>query len=186
MSAAAGRGMRRRRGLVAMFALTLPGLGSARPGASLVAPNVVAIHDRLVTSGQPHAGALSTLGTLGFEAVVYLAPSSVADAVAAEPALLERQGITFVHIPIPFDRPEPAHFRALAAALDRLRARRVLVHCQVNLRASTLVFLYRAIVLKEDPAVAYEAVARVWSPQGPWRSLASTLLREHGIAFELY
>jgi cystathionine beta-lyase/cystathionine gamma-synthase len=53
-------------------------------------------------------------------------------------------------------------------------------------RASTMVFLYRAIVRRDDPATAYEAVARVWSPQGPWRALVVALLARHGIAFEPY
>ena len=49
--------------------------------------------------------------------------------------------------------------------------RKVLVHCQINMRASSLVFLHRTIALKEDPRVAYEAVTAVWSPRGPWRAL---------------
>jgi hypothetical protein len=66
-----------------------------------------------------------------------------------------------------------------------LGSRKVLVHCQVNLRASSMVFLYRTIVLKEDPRVAYEAVSGVWSPEGPWRRLIETELRKHNVAFEL-
>ena len=47
-----------------------------------------------------------------------------------------------------------------------------------------MVFLYRAIVLKENPRVAYEAVAGVWVPDGPWRRLIESQLRKHKVAFE--
>jgi len=49
-----------------------------------------------------------------------------------------------------------------------------------------MVFLHRVISLKEDPRVAYDAVAKVWSPDGPWKALIQTLLRKNGVSFEPY
>ena len=54
------------------------------------------------------------------------------------------------------------------------------------MRASTMVFLYRTIVAKEDPQRAYEAVIKVWLPQGPWKELIRDELRQHNIDFEPY
>jgi protein tyrosine phosphatase (PTP) superfamily phosphohydrolase (DUF442 family) len=153
---------------------------------TLAAPNVVVISPRLVTSGQPGAAALSQLGAQGFRAVVYLAPPTVSDAVREEPAILAAQGIDYVNIPIPFGDPTEAHFAAFAQTMARLGDTRTLVHCQVNMRASTLVFLERVIVRGELPDTAFEAVAKVWSPSGPWRRLIVTLLKRHGIGFEPY
>jgi protein tyrosine phosphatase (PTP) superfamily phosphohydrolase (DUF442 family) len=126
------------------------------------------------------------LGTRGFQAVVYLAPSDVPNAVHAEAELLSAQGIEFIQIPIPFGAPDDSHVRALFAALNRLRDRKTLVHCEINMRASTMVFLYRAIELGEDPATAYQAVAQVWSPRGVWRRLAVDELAKHDLKFEPY
>lgn len=152
---------------------------------TLQAPNVVPITPQLITSGQPSAAQLAALSAQGIEAVIYLAPPTVGDAVRDEPAILARQGIRYVNIPIPFDSPNETHFDAFAKALDELKGRKVLVHCQVNMRASTLVFLYRTIIGKEAPGPAYESVTRIWQPQGPWRKLVVELLRKHGINFEL-
>jgi len=175
-----------RRGfLLGIAALLAAGCATAAPDTT-EAPNVVPIDAHLVTSGQPSAKGLRTLRDQGFQAVIYLAPSTVQDAIAEEPKILEAQGIEFVHIPIPFNAPDESHFLAVSEALGRLRERKVLVHCQVNLRASSMVFLYRAIVEKQDPARAYEAVARVWSPEGPWKTLIAAELRKNGIAFEPY
>ena len=151
--------------------------------ATLDAPNVVQVSPRLVTSGQPSAGTLADLKAQGFEAVIYLAPPTVHDAVRDEPEIVRRQGLVFINIPIRFDNPTTADFDAFASALSGLRERKVLVHCQINLRASTMVFLYRAIVLKEDPRLAYELVEKVWSPTVAWRRLMDELLAKHGIDF---
>jgi protein tyrosine phosphatase (PTP) superfamily phosphohydrolase (DUF442 family) len=150
------------------------------------APNVIVIDAKLVTSGQPSAEALAGLKAEGFEAVIYLAPSSVSDAVKDEPAILARQGIEFVHVAIPFGAPTEAHFEAVSAALTRLKDKKVLVHCQVNMRASTMVFLHRVVHRRDSPSSAYEAVSRVWSPQGPWKEMAQGVLRKSGIDFEIF
>ena len=150
------------------------------------APNVVEITPRLVTSGQPSEKGLSTLGARGFEAVIYLAPPTVSDAVRDEAFIVGRQGLVFVDLPIQFDHPTEQDYETFAGVLDALGTRKVLVHCQVNMRASSLVFAYRVIARKEDPNRAYESVTAVWSPEGPWKRFIQELLRKHNIKFDLY
>jgi protein tyrosine phosphatase (PTP) superfamily phosphohydrolase (DUF442 family) len=163
------------------------GLPPGNPsGAPLDAPNVVVIGPELVTSGQPTATALAGLGKLGFAADIYLAPITVSGAVRDEPDIVQRQGLAYVNIPIRFNEPTEADFDAFAAAMSKFQGRKVLVHCQVNMRASSMVFLYRALVLKVPPEQAYESVAAVWSPEGPWKALMVDELRKHGLAFEPY
>jgi len=176
--------MTHRRTLV-FLALTMP-LARARAQAiDLEAPNPVRVSPRLITSGQPTRGALASLSKLGIQAVIYLAPGTVQDAVKDEPELLRQQGIEYVHIPVPFGAPAEQHFEAISSALVARQDKKVLVHCQVNMRASTMVFLHRAITLREEPSQAYEAVSRVWSPEGPWKRLVVDLLKGHGIDFQL-
>lgn len=170
-----------------VLALALPRSAAwAQQSPPLDAPNVVPISPRLVTSGQPTAAALAQLSALGFGADIYLAPLTVSDAVRDEAAIVERQGLAFVNIPIQFNNPTEAHFDAFVAAMARFADRKVLVHCQVNMRASTMVFLHRVLVGGEPPEHAYEPVAKVWSPQGPWKRLMVDLLRKNRIAFEPY
>lgn len=163
-----------------------PGLASAASSADIAAPNVVPISPRLVTSGQPSAQALAGLGEQGFQAVVYLAPLTLPNAVKDEPEILARQHMAFVNIPIDFGKPGAEDFEQVAATLDRWKDKKVLVHCEVNMRASSMVFLYRTLRLKEKPEVAYEAVEKVWSPRGVWRELIVSQLRRGGVDFEPY
>jgi protein tyrosine phosphatase (PTP) superfamily phosphohydrolase (DUF442 family) len=171
-------------GLAAWAGLSFPLM--ARSQGTFAAPNLVPITPKLVTSGQPSAEALAGLGQQGFQAVVYLAPLTLPDAVKDEPEILARQHIEFVNIPIAFGKPTAQDFEQVAATLDRWKDRKVLVHCEVNMRASSMVFLYRTLRLKEKPEVAYEAVEKVWSPRGVWRELIVTQLKSKGIDFEPY
>ncbi len=148
-------------------------------------PNLVQATPAIFTSGQPAAESLQGLKGQGFEAVVYLAPPTVPDAVKEEARIVGGQGLVFVNIPIAFDNPTERDFETFAAVMKALEGRKVLVHCQVNLRASSMTFLYRTIVGKENPDEAWKAVERIWTPKGPWRRLIEELLRKRGIAFEI-
>lgn len=174
--------------IIAAIALALNAFtASAHAEApALHAPNVVPISASIVTSGQPTAEALAHLSEQGFKAVIYLAPPTVGDAIPDEREIVQRQGLEFVNIPIPFGKPTQADFEQFVAAMKRFSDGKVLVHCQVNMRASTMTFLYRTTVLHEAPEQAYEAVARVWSPKGPWKELIVAQLRKAQIAFEPY
>jgi protein tyrosine phosphatase (PTP) superfamily phosphohydrolase (DUF442 family) len=164
--------------------LIVAAAGLVAQPARLAAPNVVEISPRLVTSGQPSAEALAGLKAQGFEAVIYLAPPTVHDAVRDEQHIVTAQGLVFINIPIRFENPTDSDFERFVSAMDGLGKSKVLVHCQINLRASVMTFLYRAIVLKEEPRAAYEAVTGVWSPDGPWRRLIKEQLAKNKVAFE--
>ncbi len=150
------------------------------------APNVVPISANLVTAGQPTAGALAKLKEQGFDAVIYLAPTTVSDAVADEKSIVEKQGLIWVNIPIQFQQPRAADFEQFVATVKSMAGKKILVHCQVNMRASSMVFLYRTIVNQESPEKAYESVIKVWSPSGVWKELIVAQLAQHQIRFQLY
>lgn len=177
-----------RRSILAAIAcapLALPDASIAQP-AGVAAPNVVVISAMLTTSGQPKAASLAALGAAGYQGVIYLAPLTVEDAVRDEADILQRQGISFTNIPITFNQPGEKDFEAFNAAMAQLQGRKVLVHCQVNLRASSMVFLHRVIVGKENPEAAYQAVSKVWTPDGRWKNFIVATLKKHGVDFEPY
>ena len=152
--------------------------------ADFALPNLVEISPKIVTSGQPTAQALETLGKQNVEVVIFLVPDGTAGNVADEAAILKQQGITFVHIPIPFGAPTADHYAAFASAMSKHTGKKVLVHCEINLRASSMVFLYRVIALKHDPHLAYGSVTKVWTPRGAWKPFIDDMLRRHGVEFE--
>jgi protein tyrosine phosphatase (PTP) superfamily phosphohydrolase (DUF442 family) len=171
---------------LALAAATAIAAIASHAKAASVAPNTVEITPKLVTAGQPSREALAKLSAQGFGAVIYLAPPTSHNAVLDEPVILNRQSLAFVNIPIDFQRPTDADYEAFAAQMGKLGDRKVLVHCEVNLRASAMVFLYRVIALKEDPDRAYGDVSRVWVPNATWKRYIRDTLAKRGIAFEPY
>jgi protein tyrosine phosphatase (PTP) superfamily phosphohydrolase (DUF442 family) len=154
---------------------------SAHDGPS---PNRVDISPALSTSGQPTKAFLGTLRAQGFEVVIYLAPPTVSDAVAEENKLVGRQGLVFVNIPMDFDGPAAADFTAFTRVMQAFADRKVYVHCQMNFRASSMVFLHRVITLKEPPDKAWDALQRAWIPNATWKAYILATLKANGIAYE--
>ena len=147
-------------------------------------PNLIVIDAKLTTAGQPSAAWLATLREQGYEAVIYLAPPTSDDAVRDEPLIVGRQGLIWANLPIKFGSPADADYESFAGLLKGLRGKKVLVHCQVNMRASTLTFLYRTLNEHVDPNVAWESVSKVWTPEGPWKDLVLKRLKAQGISFD--
>jgi protein tyrosine phosphatase (PTP) superfamily phosphohydrolase (DUF442 family) len=169
-------------GLIFLFVAANACIAQVMP---LKAPNVVEISTEWVTSGQPSADALANLKALGFDSVIYLAPPTVLDAVRDEQLIVTKQGLTFINIPIRFDQPTERDFENFSALLKSLSGRKVLVHCQINLRASSMMFLHRVITQKEEPRTAFEAVSKVWSPDPVWKRFMEGQLRKHSVSFEI-
>jgi protein tyrosine phosphatase (PTP) superfamily phosphohydrolase (DUF442 family) len=145
-----------------------------------LAINYVENTPRISSAGMPTRAQFAAIAGSGFGAIVNLAPSDALGAHGDEQALAERQGLRYVHIPVDFNAPSIADYERVAAALRENGDRRVLVHCQISLRASTFVFLYRVIELGEDPDTAFDDVARVWQPSMVWRAFIQETLTRHG------
>ena len=162
-----------------LLALALPAVAHEGP-----TPNRVDVSSRLSTSGQPTKAFLETLKEQGYEAVVYLAPPTVPDAIADEPKIVGRQGLLYVNIPIAWERPTAADFDAFTRVMKAFEGRKVWVHCQMNLRASSMVFLHRVITLGEPPDKAWESVTRAWVPNSTWKAYILATLKANGVAYE--
>ena len=161
------------------LALALPASGHDGP-----APNRVDVSPTLMTSGQPTRAFLQTLKSEGVQAVIYLAPPNVGDAVADEPRIVGSQGIAFVNLPMDWERPTLADFETFTRVMKALEGRKVYVHCQMNFRASSMVFLHRVITLKDPPDKAWESVQRAWVPNATWKAYILATLKAKGVAYE--
>jgi len=175
---------RSRPGLAALLAPALWAFALSASSHEGPAPNRVDVSAALTTSGQPTRAFLETLRSQGFEAVVYLAPPTVPDALAEEPRIVGAQGLVFVNIPMDWNNPVRGDFEAFTRVMQALAGRKVFVHCQMNFRASSMVFLHRVITLKEPPERAWESVQRAWVPNPTWRAYILSTLKANGVAFE--
>jgi protein tyrosine phosphatase (PTP) superfamily phosphohydrolase (DUF442 family) len=178
--------------LVRSFVLALSLSGSAvalgqaaSSGRAPLGVNYVAATERLHTAGQPDAATLATLGEQGFELVVNLAPPGNQGAVPEEGKLVAEHGPTYVNIPVSWQQPTLDDFELFSAVMNGARERKVLVHCQLNMRASAFTFLYRVIYDHVPPEEAMTALRAVWIPRDQWATFTADVLAKHNVDFEL-
>ena len=126
--------------------------------------NFYQITDRIATSGQPAVGEFSKIKDAGYSLIINLAMSDATNAVPEEEGIIRDLGITHVHIPVPFDKPEVGHLTAFFGIMDAFKNKKVFVHCALNLRVS--VFTYNYLVFKDntDPKTAISPFLQEWIP----------------------
>ena len=145
--------------------------------------NFVQVSGRIDTSGQPGREWLRSAGSAGYRTVINLAPPESDGSIADERKLLEEAGVNYVNIPVDWSNPTADDFDRFRAALAASAPDRVLVHCQINMRASAFTFLYRVIEEDTDPETAWSRVTDIWVPEGQWRRFINDTLLRHGEAF---
>lgn len=146
--------------------------------------NFVAVTERIHTSGQPTPSQLGALKGKGYGFVINLATPASASAIAEEGSLIARTGISYLNIPVDFKNPTYEDFEFFSNILRQAGSRRVLVHCQVNKRASVFAFLYRVVHERAAPNDAWKHVASVWELEPQWNSFVRVVLKRHAIAYD--
>ena len=139
--------------------------------------NFLRIDDGLATSGMPQPGDFAALREAGFDVVINLALPTSDDALPNEGELVSAQGMTYVHIPVKFDAPQPADFERFTRVLDACAGQRVFVHCAANMRVSAFVLLHR-LRHGEDRAIAESDLNKIWQPDGVWREFLNERLAQ--------
>jgi [ribosomal protein S5]-alanine N-acetyltransferase len=134
------------------------------------APNARPVFDNLWTSGQLSARDIERLPEFGIDAVVNLALPSASNALPGEAEAVAGQGMTFVQIPVPWEKPEPRHLQQFIGVMDAFGGRTVWVHCALNFRVSAFVYLYRRLRLGEAHEAALHPLRTVWRPNPVWQA----------------
>ena len=146
--------------------------------------NLVIVSDRIHTSGQPTEAQLRGLINSGYDMVINLSPPQVFGSLQQEGGLVAQTGLRYVNIPVDWHHPMREDFKFFSDIMKLSQNKRILVHCQVNKRASLFSFLYRVIDKDVDPDEAYEKVTEVWSPDPHWLEFAKNVLARHKIEYE--
>lgn len=148
--------------------------------ATTLGINYVEIGPRLGTAGMPTREQFARIAAAGYQVVINIVPDNAMGSHTDEAALVASNGMAYEHLPVDFARPTAADFARFATLMKQHGEARVLVHCQINMRASVFAYLYRVLELGEDPDLAYEDVQRVWQPSHQWRELIRELHAARG------
>ena len=148
--------------------------------------NVRFFIEQVASSGQPTFEQFSLIRDAGYTCVINLALSTSTGALPDEKALVTSLGMEYVHIPVEWTKPEINQLANLFGELDNRRGQLVWVHCAMNYRVSTFLFLYRVIKLGASQQDAWQDVLSVWQPNEVWLDFIQTSLRHYGYHCEVY
>lgn len=124
--------------------------------------NWLRLSDRVTTSGRLQPGDPARLAAIEVRHVINLAMPDHPEALPEAEAAMAAAGLSYTHIPVPFDAPEEAHYRAFVRRLEA-DEEPVHVHCIMNWRVSA--FFYRWHRERGmDEAEARRQMERIWSP----------------------
>jgi protein tyrosine phosphatase (PTP) superfamily phosphohydrolase (DUF442 family) len=139
-----------------------------------------AIGERLGTAGQPTEAQFRTVRETGFEVVINLALPTSDNALAHEGSIVTGLGMSYVHIPVDFEAPTTADFRAFCRVIAAFEGRRVFVHCAANKRVSAFVFLHRVLYGRVGMADAERDLHAIWQPDEVWSRFIRNQLESGG------
>lgn len=126
--------------------------------------NAFNITDLICTSGQPKPDQFRHIADSGYEVVINLALPDHEDSIPDEGSIVTGLGMTYIHIPVPFDAPGEDQFDMFCGYMDALAQRRVWVHCIVNARVSAFLFRYLQTHRGYSAEQARTPVLEVWWP----------------------
>ena len=148
--------------------------------------NFVQWRPGLASSAQPDTAYLKRVKSLGYDMVINLAPPEYPEAVEAEGAILARQGVAYLNIPVDFSDPTAENFRLYSEVMKSMARKNVLVHCQVNLRGTSFTFLYRVIHEAANSDDARGKLNSVWAPNPTWKKFIEGVLVTNGKKGEIF
>ena len=141
--------------------------------------NYYPISPLILTAGQPTAEQIALLAQAGCQVVINLARPTSPNALVDEAELVAAQGMDYVTIPVKWEEPTLDDLDRFFAAMEANQTRKVFVHCVVNYRVSTFIYLYRVLRLGVDPDDAIWDLRSIWEPDKKWLAFINTALEAY-------
>ncbi len=133
--------------------------------------NFVAIDERIGTAGQPTREQFPLIAAAGYLHVVNLAMPDHRESIHDEGTLVTALGMSYIHLPVPFDAPTPEHMRRFCDIMDALSGEKVFIHCIMNYRVSAFLYLYFKYWRGYSEAKARSPMFEHWQPDPVWQAL---------------
>lgn len=126
--------------------------------------NFVQLTKLIGTSGQPLRGQFAEIATQGYSVVVNLAMPDSDHAIAEEGSIVTSLGMSYIHIPVPFDRPTVDHLRQFFGVMKAFDGKKVWVHCVMNWRVSAFMYHYLRIEKGWKEEDCRSPLLKEWEP----------------------
>jgi len=133
--------------------------------------NFVQLRKNIGTSGQPTSEQFKLIVENGYKHVVNLATPDHPDSISNEGQMITQLGVSYTHIPVPFDAPLPKHVKHFCGIMSILSTEQVFVHCIMNYRVSAFMFHFLSKVEGRCDAESKSEIFDCWAPDRVWKEL---------------
>ena len=130
----------------------------------------------ILTAGQPTAEQVTLIAQAGCQVVINLAMPTSSAALPDEAALVAAHGMDYIAIPVVWEEPTLDDLARFFTAMEANQARKVFVHCVVNYRVSSFIYLYRVLRLEVVPDEAIWDLRSIWEPDETWAAFIAAAL----------
>ena len=139
------------------------------------------ITPRIGTAGHPKPQDFPTIAAEGYQVVINLAMHDADDAIAEEASLVSKAGMSYFHLPVPWEAPTADHLKTFIGIMGALEDKKILVHCQVNARVSAFMLKYLTFKGVAE-AEATTPLMEKWKPQmdDNWKSFLALSEKDIG------
>ncbi len=135
--------------------------------------NYIQIFDRIASSGQPKKEQFKDIADAGYQLVINLAMPDSENAVADEENIITSLGMSYIHIPVPFDAPSAEHLKEFLNVMKTVSNQRIWIHCVLNYRVSAFLYQYQRLVHGLPDQEAKKVILKSWQPDKVWQEFMS-------------
>lgn len=118
----------------------------------------------LASAGMPKEPEFSLIKQKGYQHIINLIPGDFSD----EEKTVTDLSMSFEQVPVNWHEPKRSDFFQFVKLMKSYQQDKVLVHCQLNYRASAFVYLYQVTQLGIDKNLAQAQLHSIWQPEGVW------------------
>jgi protein tyrosine phosphatase (PTP) superfamily phosphohydrolase (DUF442 family) len=142
--------------------------------------NYFQMTELVATSGQPTKEQFAEIAEAGFDAVVNLAMTTGENALLDEGSVIAGLGMTYIHIPVPWEAPTTDHLNQYLSVMKALEPKRVWVHCVVNARVSAFNYHYLKNRVELTEKSCRSPLLEKWEPQmeDQWKAFLAISRKE--------
>jgi protein tyrosine phosphatase (PTP) superfamily phosphohydrolase (DUF442 family) len=142
--------------------------------------NFYQITENIGTGGQPTISQLSEIAKANYSVVINLAMHDSDNAIPEEGNVISSLGMTYIHIPVPFDAPSSNHLKKFFKVMDSFEDEKVFVHCAVNARVSAFMHQYLTLKKGVSSEQATSPLLQKWLPEmdSNWKSIMESGIDE--------
>ena len=133
--------------------------------------------EHIATGGQPTVEQLVAVAAAGCSTVVNLALHDAGYSLPDERRMVESLGMSYVHIPVIWERPTREDLARFSDTLRALQGQDLFVHCAANVRVTVFIALDR-VTHQGWPTERALAHVDVASLPPVWRQFVSDVLSE--------